>query len=175
VQTPQTAPPETTATTAAPPAAPRTAAELLRLSPVALDDLFRRSPAGDVPVGRGRGTGIAVPGTEVSPSLAALVSVVWRGKVFHPATQDLKNLFTPLGIPAVRAQVRREASWFDGQECIVLDYSRSSRVFGWIRDEIREVSPGLYLGLVYGLGRVFGGAKRTSVGFALDFGRPAGG
>lgn len=31
----------------------------------------------------------------------------------------------------------------------MLDYSKTSRVAHWIRDEIREVGPGVYLGLVY--------------------------
>jgi hypothetical protein len=37
----------------------------------------------------------------------------------------------------------------DGAECIVLDYSETSLIAHWIRDEIPEVIPGLYLGLVY--------------------------
>ena len=40
-------------------------------------------------------------------------------------------------------------SWFDGRESIVLDYSRTSLIAHWIRDEIREVAPRLYLGIVY--------------------------
>ena len=31
----------------------------------------------------------------------------------------------------------------------MLDYSKTSLIAHWIRDEIREVSPGIYLGLVY--------------------------
>jgi hypothetical protein len=61
-------------------------------------------------------------------------------------------------------------SWVDGQECVLLDYSRSSRICGWIRDEIREVSPGVYLGVVWGVGRFFGrGRRRRVLGFALTF------
>jgi hypothetical protein len=41
----------------------------------------------------------------------------------------------------------------DGRECIVLDYSKSWLVARWIRDEIREVAPGQYLGVVF-VGRV---------------------
>lgn len=37
----------------------------------------------------------------------------------------------------------------DGSECIDLDYSKTSFVARWIRDEIREVSPGLFLGIVF--------------------------
>lgn len=145
------------------------ATRLLEMSPAQLDDLFRQSDAGATPVGRGSGTVIAVPGTEVAkPAAKVLGAIVWQGKVFRPETEDLKNLISPFGIRAIRAQVYREASWLDERECIVLDYSRTSRVAGWIRDEIREVAPGLYLGLVWGVGSLFGGRKRV-LRFALTF------
>jgi hypothetical protein len=37
-------------------------------------------------------------------------------------------------------------SWIDQRDCIVLDYSETSIVAQWIRDEICLISPGLYLG-----------------------------
>jgi len=95
--------------------------------------------------------------------------VAWRGKVFRPDSGDLLNLVSILAIPTIRARVYREASWLDGQECIAIDYGETSRVAGWVRDEIREASPGLYLGLVYGVGRVFGGRRLLDVSFALSF------
>ena len=49
----------------------------------------------------------------------------------------------------MRAKVYKEASWFDGKETIVLDYSKTSFVARKVRDEIREVSPGVFLGLVF--------------------------
>jgi hypothetical protein len=149
---------------------PSTAQELFEMSQIDLYALFRRSDAGPIPVGRGRGFPIAWPGTSLSRPLGRLLgTVVWRGKVFRPATEDLKNMLTPLSIPAIRAVVGRQDSWLDGRECIVLDYSRTSRVAGWIRDEIREVSPGLYLGLVYGVGGAFGGRRLLDVQFCLTF------
>ncbi len=47
------------------------------------------------------------------------------------------------------AQVYKAPSWLDQQECIVLDYSKTSLVAHWIRDEIRLIGPGFYLGRVY--------------------------
>jgi hypothetical protein len=66
-----------------------------------------------------------------------------------PQRATLKNRLLLLGAKAIVAQVYRGESWFDGKECIVLDYSQTSIVAQWIRDEIRETSPGLYLGVVY--------------------------
>ena len=83
--------------------------------------------------------------------LAAKVAhlVAWQGKVFDREKGELLNKIGPLGLKAIRAQVYKEPSWFDGKETIVLDYSDTSLVAHWIRDEIREVSPRLYLGLVF--------------------------
>ena len=155
--------------TAAGPVETITAERLLELPPARLDALFRDSRAGRIPVGRGAGTVIAFPGTELSKPLARVLGkVFWQGKVFRPERGDLRNLVSPLGIASIRAEVLEAESWVDGAACVVLDYSRSSRVAGWIRDEIREVSPGVYLGVVWGVGRVFGGRRRV-LRFALEF------
>jgi hypothetical protein len=152
---------------------PSASAELLDLSQVDLLSVFRRSSAGEIPIGGGRGTPIIFPGTAAAKWAAAVLgTVVWRGKVFRPGGGDLKNLVSILAIPAIPARVYREPSWLDGQDCIVLDYSETSRVAGWLRDEIREASPGVYLGLVYGVGRVFGGRRLLNMSFALTFPPP---
>jgi hypothetical protein len=39
-------------------------------------------------------------------------------------------------------------SWLDGRPALVFDYSRS-RLWPNVRDEVREVAPGLYLGIMY--------------------------
>lgn len=151
-----------------------TADGLLRMTAVELDARFQASPPGAIPRGRGKGTIIFMPGGGVArPTDRVLGAAFWHGKVFEPSTHDLKNLIGPLGVPAIRAEVYEADSWLDGRPCVVLDYSKSSRTCGWIRDEIREVSPGLYLGLVWGIGRVFGGRKLI-LRFALTFPPSAG-
>jgi hypothetical protein len=45
--------------------------------------------------------------------------------------------------------VYKDASWFDRKETIVLDYSKTSLIARRVRDEIREVAPGVYLGVVF--------------------------
>jgi len=47
------------------------------------------------------------------------------------------------------AKVYRDASWMDNKETIVIDYGRTSLVARKIRDEIREVEPGIWLGKVW--------------------------
>ena len=129
-----------------------------------LDDLFGASPPGDIPTGRGRGTAIAYPGSRITTPFAAYTrAVLWQGKQFRPESHDLLNLITPFSLKAIRAEVYEGESWFDGKPCIVLDYSKSSKVARRIRDEIRQVRPNEYLGVV------FQGARRLRVYFWLRF------
>ncbi|WP_381552856.1 hypothetical protein [Streptomyces eurythermus] len=127
--------------------------DLLKMSDGGLVELFRTSPPGDIPHGPLEGTGI-VPwgGRWVAGPLARLVRMaLWRGKVFDRAGY-LSNRMTAFDVLAIVAQVYTGPSLLDEQDCIVIDYSRISLVARGVRDEIREVSPGLYLGVVWLLG-----------------------
>jgi len=125
-------------------------AQLLAMSQVQLDELFRASPAGDIPNGQAAGTAIIAPGTKYSQPIAEIINHFgWQGKVFDGQTGTLKNRILMFGLQAIIAKVYKGASWLDGKECIVLDYSETSLVAHWIRDEIRLIDPGFYLGKVY--------------------------
>ncbi|MGE0599992.1 MAG: hypothetical protein AB7J35_10010 [Dehalococcoidia bacterium] len=145
---------------------PLTPKDLLDLSQTELDELFRSSEAGPIPAGEAAGTVIMHPGTVFADIAAeAAEAVAWQGKVFDPATKTLKNKVTAAGVQEVQAAVDFGESWFDQKKCIVLDYSKTSTVARAIRDEIRQVAPGVYLGIV------FIGDKKT-INFALDFNNP---
>jgi hypothetical protein len=137
--------------------------DLLRMRQEELDDLFRASDAGPIPAGEAEGTVLVTPGTELAEPAARLLHLLaWKGKVFDAEKGELLNEVGPFGMKAVRAKVYKQASWFDDKESIVLDYSKTSLLAQWIRDEIRLVSPGTYLGIVYW--------ERTRVlNFALEF------
>lgn len=124
--------------------------DLLALSGEGLDETFRNSPVGSIPTGEYEGTAIVAPGTKVSDKIANFVNVFnWKGKVFDAAKGELRNKILPVAHKLVVAKVYKDKSWFDGKECIVIDYSKTSLLAQWIRDEIREVTPGVYLGIVY--------------------------
>ena len=124
--------------------------QLLAMSQQQLDDLFRASRAGEIPNGPAKGTAIIAPGTKYSPAIAEMVNHFgWQGKVFDAQKGLLKNKIFISGIEAIVARIYKEPSWLDQQECIVLDYSETSVVAHWIRDEIRLIGPGFYLGKVY--------------------------
>lgn len=137
--------------------------QLLSMSSNELDNLFANSPAGDIPNGEAQGTAIIAPGTKYSAEIAAIINVfVWQGKTFDAAHGTLRNRILPFGLNAIVAEVYKAPSWFDNNECIVLDYSKTSLVAERVRDEIRAIGPGLYLGLVYW-------GKSKTIHFAIQF------
>ena len=126
------------------------AAKLLSMSQPQLDDLFRASPPGDIPNGSAKGTAIIAPGTAYSPSIAEVINLFgWQGKVFDAQKGLLKNKILMFGLEAIVARVYKAPSWLDNKECNVLDYSDTSVVAHYIRDEIRLIGPNFYLGKVY--------------------------
>jgi hypothetical protein len=125
--------------------------QLLKMTQAELDALFTRSEAGPIPEGQADGTAIIAPGTVFSPDIARFVTMfAWQGKVFDAKSSTLRNRIGPFGLNAIIARVHKAPSWLDGKECIVLDYSETSMVAHWVRDEIRLIQPpGLYLGKVF--------------------------
>src|SRR5262249_8867642 len=127
--------------------------------------VYESGTADSVPDGRGHGTVLLGTGGVLGRIAAVLAYLfAWRGKIFDRGAGRLKNLISPLAVHAIAADVYRADSWHDSQPCIVLDYSARSFVARKIRDEIREVAPGVFLGLV------FWGRKHV-LDFALDFNR----
>lgn len=142
-----------------------TATDLRSMSRGELDVVFRASPAGPLPTGRSRGTALVVPGTLVDRIVRGFIRLlVWRGKTFRSGETGsyLKNLISPLNLELFRAEVYEDKSWFDDRPAVILDYSKSSFLVRMIRDEIRSVGDGVYLG------QVFLGRKRVFL-FMLEF------
>jgi len=141
--------------------------QLLQMSNADLDTLFSSSPAGDIPDGPAKGTAIIAPGTKFSVDVAEIVSLfVWQGKTFDAKKGVLRNRILPIGLNAIIAKVYKAPSWLDNKDCIVLDYSETSLVARWIRDEIRLIGPGFFLGRVYW-------EKKPLIHFCLQFGAAA--
>jgi len=136
---------------------------LLHMTQSQLDALFTSSPAGPIPDGEAQGTAIIAPGTAFSADIAAVINLfAWQGKTFDGAHGVLRNRISVFGLNAIVAEVYKGPSWLDQKECIVLDYSKTSTVAQWIRDEIRQIEPKLYLGKVYW-------SQKRLIDFALQF------
>ena len=134
-----------------------------------LDEIYKGANSGTVPTGDTLGTAI-VAGSKLVRLYAEIARLLfWQGKIFDifcpPDTGVLVNKVTPFGLAFVVAKVYKDTSWMDGKETIVIDYSRTSFFARKIRDEIREVEPGVYLG------KVWWGDRRV-LDFALEARRP---
>jgi len=144
-----------------------TISKWLSMSRDELDEIYLNSQPGRIPDGDTRGTAI-VTGALLSRSYAKLVRLfAWQGKIFDLFAADksagiLINKTLPLGLSFIVAQVYIDKSWMDGKDTIVIDYSKTSLLAKMIRDEIREVEPGVYLGKVW-----FG--KTRVLDFALTY------
>lgn len=119
-----------------------------------LDTIYSTAEAGVIPDGDTKGTAI-LAGSALSKIAAALARpLAWQGKVFDLFAPDqqsgvLVNKVSPLRLQCIVAKVYRDKSWLDGKDTIVIDYSKTSLLARAIRDEIREVEPGVYLGKVW--------------------------
>jgi hypothetical protein len=139
------------------------AKQLLKMSQQELDALFSAHDAGPLPDGEAKGTAIIAPGTAGSEKIAELINIFgWQGKVFDAKAGLLRNHILAIGLKAIIARVYKGPSLLDGKECIVLDYSDTSLVASHVRDEIRQIEPGFYLGKVYW-------DKARLIDFSLDF------
>lgn len=139
------------------------AKQLLKMSQQELDALFSTHDAGPIPDGEAKGTAIIAPGTSGSEAIAEAISIfAWQGKVFDAKAGLLQNHILPFGLKAIIARVYKGPSLLDGKECIVLDYSETSIVASHVRDEIRMIEPGFYLGKVYW-------DKKRLIDFSLAF------
>ena len=120
---------------------------IVRMSSWQLEQLYRAAPAGQLPRGRVRGIPLVAPGSAMGPAASRAGRLIWQGKVFDADGASAVNRF--FGVRAVRGKVYQGASWLDGRPSLVLDYQGTSLVYGRYRDEIRQVAPGLYLGVMY--------------------------
>lgn len=138
-------------------------ANLLNKSQTELDNLYKQSAIGTLPDGDGQGTAVLFSGSFIAKVLAAFIQLfVWQGKFFFRDQAFLLNKITIFQIQAIKAQIYQGESWFCDGEAIILDYSKTSFLAHKIRDEIREVAPGVYLGQAYW-------GKTRVLSFILEF------
>ena len=126
--------------------------QLLRMTQSQLDELFTASPVGDIPDGEGKGTAIIArrnrphPGNRRLHQPFRLAGQNFRrqGRVCS-RTRSCHSASPPSSPGSTRARAgstARNASCSTTRE--------TSLVAGWIRDEIRMIEPGFYLGQVFG-------------------------
>jgi hypothetical protein len=127
-----------------------------------LECLYHEAKPGAIPHGSTDGKAIVMPGSVVGKAISDIGNAVWGGKVFDEHSGLLNRI---LGHHIIAAEVNRGKSWLDGKPSTIIDYKHTSLAAGWIRDEIREVNPGLYLGVAYAR---YPGGHAPALFFGLD-------
>jgi hypothetical protein len=130
-----------------PPATCYTPDQLLRMSEPQLLALYTAAEPGPLLTGYAPGTMIFNPGSPLTVPTARVVhATAWQGKYFD----DDQMTNRAFGLRAVTTPVEVGASYVDGRPSLVFDYAGSRPFFvRRYRDEVREVSPGVYLGIMH--------------------------
>jgi hypothetical protein len=121
--------------------------QLASLSWCELDQLYRQSSSGSIPDGYACGKVCYCPCERHAGMRKHCAEMLWKGKHFCAEEGTLINQF--LGFKAIHARVYYGPSWLDGKESIILDYCGESHVWADMRAEMREVAPGLYVGVEF--------------------------
>lgn len=130
----------------APGAVITTLQQLRQLSEPQLEQLFGQACAAPVPVGFSRGQVLVLTGRPFPKAGAWAAGLVWKGKHFD---EDGRFINQWLGFRALQSHAVEGPSWYDGRPCLVLEYPPGTPLFANMRDEAREIAPGLYLARAY--------------------------
>jgi hypothetical protein len=137
--------------------------QLLRMSEPELIDLYKCSRPAPVPTTYTPGLVIFKPGSCITvPMARVLECTAWQGKYF-PCEGTMVN--RQFGLPTIKANIYAGESWLDGGPSTVFDYADTSLVCTRYRDEVREVCPGVYLGIMH---RRCKSGPKVATWFALD-------
>jgi len=129
--------------------------------------LYASCPKGEIPQGESNGRAVYIPGRIAGRFFSALNNLAWKGKIFTHHARGVAVHNKIFGMHAVKADVFNGASWCDGGEATIIDYRRTSWLAFFLRNEIRQVLPDLYLGKAYV--RLPFGHRFALLYFTLDF------
>ena len=89
-----------------------TTADLQKLSPDELDELYRRSPVGNIPDGKSKGKVLFLTKLPTGNLFSSLVSLLaWQGKIFYKERGYLLNRVSLFDLKLVKASVYVGESW----------------------------------------------------------------
>ena len=149
----------------APPMVPTgySAEQLLRMKECELVQVYKSGVPSMPPCGYAPGLMIFQPGSPFTVPFARVIGATfWQGKMFPGNDTMVNRMF---GMPAIKAAVYPGQSFIDGGPSMIFDYRDTSIVWMHYRDEVREVSPGVFLGIMHWVGW---GGPTIATWFALD-------
>ena len=140
-----------------------TPGQLLRMSEPQLISLYLAAEPGPFLTGYIPGTMIFKPGSHLTvPTAKIMHATAWQGKYFDEKGMTNRTF----GLRAVTTPVELGPSYMDGRPSLIFDYATSRPFFvRRYRDEVREVSPGVYLGIMHRRGHT---GATIATWFALD-------
>ena len=121
--------------------------ELQRMGPEQLHQLFTQAELGHPFIGVARGRLVYLADDRLPRLKVRMANMVWRGKM---STED--GWFSNRWIGNVNwidSHWWIGPSWVDGRPAVIMEYPPKTPLFEPMHDELREISPGLYLGPVY--------------------------
>lgn len=137
--------------------------QLLRMTEPELVQLYKCSGPAPVPTTYTPGLMIYKPGSCITIPFARVIGcTAWQGKYF-PCDGTMVN--RQFGVPAIKATISYGESWLDGGPSTIFDYADTSLLWKRYRDEVREVSSGVCLGIMYRRGHC---GPKIATWFALD-------
>lgn len=138
--------------------------QLMRMKECELVQIYKGGIPRVPPCGYIPGTVIFKPGTSLTaPTSQFMKAVAWQGKWVAGDGIMTNKMF---GLPAIKAQAGMGESWLDGGPSATFDYQNTSFVWSQYRDELREVSPGVWLGIMHD--RCGKDGPKIATWFALD-------
>lgn len=138
--------------------------QLLRMNEGELVEVYKCGTVSPVPCGYTPGLVIYKPGSKVTVPVSKLMKLTaWQGK-YIPGNGLMVN--RQFGVPSIKAAISDGVSYIDGGPTLVFDYEDTSLMCKRYRDEVREVSPGVYLGCMHR--RPKDGPVEIATWFALD-------
>ncbi|CAN5411229.1 hypothetical protein BH10PLA2_BH10PLA2_03940 [soil metagenome] len=123
-----------------------TVCDLKQMNTCQLEALFASSSPGQMPSGWVPGELLILTDFPMPRLSESLARRYWQGKHIEPDGSFINQFKYKQRFPS-KAVIG--PSLYDEKPAIVMAYPSGTPVFGNIRDEFREVSPGLYLGRIY--------------------------
>ena len=120
---------------------------LQRMTPCELKALFETADVGTPLVGCAKGRILYRNDKHFAKLKVRLSNTAWKGKAAN-ADGSFVNLWVG-HVRAIGSHYVVGPSWLDGRPAAVVEYPAGTPLLANMRDELREVAPGLYMGPIY--------------------------
>ena len=118
-----------------------------KMSSLQLEELYRNGKAFEPSDGYLKGRAFPKPDKFGHQLRSESISLVWKGKNIY--TKDAIMLNQVGKKQMIAASISKDESWLDGKPSVIFDYAIGPKWAQKARDEVREIAPGLYLGIMY--------------------------